>query len=131
MIHYIDTSAYLKLIIDEPESEALAAALRSDLQAGHRMVSSVLLETELHRAAHRYGIERALIEGELAKLTLISAADSTFARAGTFPDPMLRSLDALNLATAIECNAVAIYTYDKLQAQAALNTGIVVLAPDA
>lgn len=131
MIHYIDTSAYLKLIIDEPESEALAAALRSGRRAGHRMVSSVLLETELHRAAHRYGIDRTLIEGELAKLALISAADSTFTRAGTFPDPMLRSLDALHLATAIECNAVAMYTYDKRQAAAALNTGIAVLAPEA
>ncbi|HUF97769.1 MAG TPA: PIN domain-containing protein, partial [Ilumatobacter sp.] len=100
MIHYIDTSAYLKLFIDEPESAALSRHLELGRARGHRVVSSVLLETELRRAGHRYGLARDLIDAEVAKLTLISAADSTFHRAGAFPDPLLRSLDALHLATA-------------------------------
>lgn len=129
MIHYIDTSAYLKLLIEQPESAALSRHLESGRASGHRVVSSVLLETELRRAGHRYGLERETIDTEVAKVTLISASDSTFARAGAFPDPLLRSLDALHLATAIECGAVAIYTYDRRQAEAAVHIGIDVIAP--
>ena len=129
MIHYIDTSAYLKLIIEESESAALIKALKAGTVAGHQVVSSVLLKTELHRAAHRYGIERNVIEREVAKVTVISLADSTFRRAGMFPDPLLRSLDALHLAAAIECGAAAIYTYDHRQAEAAIHAGIEVIAP--
>lgn len=129
MIHYIDTSAYLKLIIEEPESAALASVVEQGRIAGHRLVSSILIETELRRASYRYEIEPELIDRELEKLAIISAADSTFVRAGSFPDMMLRSLDALHLATAIECGAVGIYTYDQRQAEAATRVGIAVLAP--
>lgn len=129
MILYIDTSAYLKLVIEEPESAALSNELRKARVAGHQVVSSVLLETELHRAAHRYGIARDVIDREVAKITVISLADSTFRRAGMFPDPLLRSLDALHLAVAIECGAAAIYTYDRRQAEAASHIGIEVFAP--
>jgi len=117
------------LIIEEPESNAMARDLDFARAAGHRMVPSVLLETELHRAGHRYGLDREMIDSEVSKLTIIAAADSTFRRAGAFTDPLLRSLDALHLATAIECGSAAIYTYDHRQAEAATNAGIVVLAP--
>ena len=129
MIHYIDTSAYLKLIVEEAESADLKAALEVDRAAHHRVVSSILLETELMRAGHRWGIDAALIDAELRKLDIVRAADSTFSKAGTFPDPLLRSLDALHLAAAVECGATSIYTYDGRQAAAAINAGIRVLAP--
>lgn len=129
MIRYIDTSAYLKLFIEEPESEALSRHLELGRAGGDQVVSSVLLETELRRAGHRYGIAREVIDAEVAKVTMISATDSTFHRAGAFPDPFLRSLDALHLAAAIECGAAAIYTYDRRQAEAAVRAGIDVIAP--
>jgi uncharacterized protein len=129
MIRYVDASAYLKLLVSEPESNALAASLNAARDLGDRLVSSILIETELRRAGHRLGIAVADIEAELAKLDIISAADSTFVRAGNFPDPMLRSLDALHLATAIECAATSIYTYDARQSVAAQNAGLSVLAP--
>ena len=37
--------------------------------------------------------------------------------------------DALHLATAIECGATSIYTYDTRQAVAATNAGIAVVTP--
>ncbi len=129
MIHYIDTSAYLKLIIEEPESGAMSAAIETARGEGHRVVSSILLETELRRAGHRYGIDTTIIDHELAKLAIISAADSTFVRAGAFVDPTLRSLDALHVAAAVECGATTIYTYDSRQASAAQRVGIIVAAP--
>ena len=129
MIHYIDTSAYLKLLVEEAESEALHDCLRAARAHGHLIVSSILIETELRRAGHRLGIAVDEIEAELSKLDIISADDSTFVRAGNFPDPLLRSLDALHLAAAIECGATAMYSYDARQAAAAKNAGITVLAP--
>lgn len=129
MIHYIDTSAFLKLFVEEAESTALCAALAAAFADGHQIAASILLETELRRAGHRYGLDRAIIAEELSKLYIISAADSTFLRAAALPDPMLRTLDALHVAAAIECGATAIYTYDARQADAAANSGIEVLAP--
>jgi uncharacterized protein len=131
VIRYIDTSAYLKLLVEEAESATLKAHLQTARKEGHRIVSSILIETELRRAGHRLGIAAVDIESELSKLDIISVEDSTFMRAGNFPDPLLGSLDALHLATAIECAATAIYTYDVRQAIAAQNAGIPVLAPGA
>lgn len=129
MIHYIDTSAYLKLLVAEPESPALRADLQTARTAGGRIVSSILLETELRRAGQRLGIAVAEIEAELTKLDIISADDATFIRAGNLPGPMLRSLDALHLAVALEAGATAVYTYDTRQAAAATQVGLTVLAP--
>src|SRR5207248_2947121 len=44
---YLDTSAAMKLLIDEAESESLAAQLDA-LDSADRLVSSWLLHTELH-----------------------------------------------------------------------------------
>ena len=129
MIDYLDTSAYLKLFVEEAESRTLSADVESRRTAGHRFVSSMLLVTEMHRAAHRLGIPRDVIDDELSKLTLVSVVDETFRRAGTFPDPALRSLDALHLATAIECGAQTLLTYDHRQAAAAAAAGITVHSP--
>ncbi len=124
MIYYIDTSAFLKLILDEAESAALTASVNAARDEGHTLVSSVLLETELYRASWRLGADRALIAKEINKVTLISASDATFRQAGVFDEPHLRSLDALHLATALESEATAMYAYDKRLTDAALRRGI-------
>jgi hypothetical protein len=40
--HYLDTSAALKLVVEEPESMALAAFLNDIVDAGDELVSSML-----------------------------------------------------------------------------------------
>lgn len=124
MIYYIDTSAFLKLILDEAESAAFTASVNAARAEGHTLVSSVLLETELYRAAWRLGADRARITKEINKVTLVSASDATFRQAGLFDEPHLRSLDALHLATALESEATAMYAYDKRLTDAALRRGI-------
>ena len=47
---YLDTSAAVKLIVQETESDALAAELRSDEP---ELVACLLLETELRRLVAR------------------------------------------------------------------------------
>lgn len=50
IVAYLDTSAAMKLLVEEPESDALL----SYLMAGRRLVSSWLLHTDLRCAAGRH-----------------------------------------------------------------------------
>lgn len=129
MIVYVDTSAYLKLIVKEDETEALRRALAGERSAGAVVVSSILLLTELQRGARRLGIERTLVDEELKKISLLRPTDATFERAGGLPSPSLRSLDALHLSAAIECGASVIYVYDERLRNAASEVGLSVRGP--
>jgi uncharacterized protein len=124
LIYYIDTSAFLKLILEEAESAALTKSVNTACGEGHTLISSVLLETELYRAAWCLGVDRAVIAREISKVTLVSASDATFRQAGDFDEPHLRSLDALHLATALESGATGMYAYDKRLIEAAKRRGI-------
>lgn len=129
MIVYVDTSAYLKLIVREDETDALRTALTRERATGAVVVSSILLLTELHRAARRLGIDRTRIDQELTKVSLLRPSDSTFERAGGLPSPHLRSLDALHLSAAIECGATLMYVYDERLRFAASDVGLSVRTP--
>jgi predicted nucleic acid-binding protein len=108
---YIDTSALLKLVVDEPESEALRAYL-SDRGP---LVTSALSVTELLRAARRIAPSfeapaRALLDG----LTLVEISRPILEAAALLHPPVLRTLDAIHLATALTQGAAleVVVTYD-------------------
>jgi len=122
---YLDTSAAVKLISDEPESDVL----RSYLDTGPTIVSSDLLETELRRIGVRYRIDQVLITAVLDGVTLTPLTRNQFREAGRYPQPGLRSLDALHLSGALVVEASAILTYDIKLAGAARAHGLQVLAP--
>jgi uncharacterized protein len=127
-VAYLDVSAFVKLVLPEPESAALDAAL----DAWPRTSSSALLEVEGPRAARRtntlaYDAARALIGGlELVEID----ADIRRAAAG-LEDPGLRSLDAIHLATALSlgdrCGTV--FAYDERLIAAARAHGLSVTVP--
>lgn len=122
---YLDTSAAVKLISDESESDAL----RSYLDARPIIVSSDLLETELRRIGVRHQIDQILITSVLDGVTLTPLSREQFRDAGFYPQPGLRSLDALHLAGALSVDASAILTYDIRLAEAARAHGLDVVAP--
>jgi uncharacterized protein len=96
---YLDTSALVKLIRREPESDALADWL--DSQAPAPWVASTLVEVELPRALRR--IDASLLAdapATLARLARYDIDDVIRAAAAAYPDPNLHSLDAIHLATA-------------------------------
>jgi prevent-host-death family protein len=81
------------------ESQALFDWL--DLHEGESLISSVLLEVELERALRR--VEPAALERIPRILSAISRVElngTIRATAGAYQDPLLRSLDAIHLATA-------------------------------
>ena len=123
---YLDTSAAVKLISDERESDGL----RSYLDEGPTVVSSDLLETELRRIGVRHGIDQVLITAILDGVTLTPLTRDQFREAGLYPQVGLRSLDALHLASAVGIDASAILTYDIRLAEAAGAHGLEVIAPE-
>ena len=127
---YLDTSAFVKLIRGERETPALQGFLTG--HPGTPLVSSALLVVETRRAVLREA------PGELARadllLTRIDQVDITNAvleAASRLPDPTLRSLDAIHLATALQLgrDLEALVTYDGRLAAAAGRQRLPVLTP--
>lgn len=124
---YVDTSAALKLVVEEAESTALAAALDDE---SLELVSSLLLETELRRVVAREpGLTQAVVTDLLEGVDLHELPSVLFVEAGLLPGTNLRSLDALHLAAAIRLEVDRVLTYDRCMAEAAESLGLRVIAP--
>jgi predicted nucleic acid-binding protein len=127
-VWYLDASAFLKLVVHEPESEAMRAWAAAHPPAG----SSHLLLTEALRAARRLEIDRGAVLDVLGGVTLIAPSASTFFVAGELAPAGLRSLDALHLAAALELgpDLSGLVTYDLRLADAAAVAGVTVVRPE-
>jgi uncharacterized protein len=123
---YLDTSAFLKLLVSEEFSiDARQALGQFDLW------SSTLLDVEGHRAARRLEVATDTVAQHLEAVTLITMADETIVLARTIGNDTLRTLDAIHLATATELgdDLEGIATYDRRLASAAADAAITVVAP--
>lgn len=129
MAVYLDTSAFLKLVIEERHSASMQSwAEHNDAE----VFSSDLLRTEALRAARRYSLE-ALARARLYidALTLISLPSGTFERAAELDPAILRSLDALHLGAALTLadELEGVVTYDERLKHAASLHGVAVISP--
>ena len=129
MICYLDTSAAMKLLVEEEESAALVDYLQS-CGGDRRLVSSWLLLTELHCAAN---LDPDVVDLDsvgivLDTVTLIDLTRGDLLTAGTLPG-RLRSNDAVHLAVALRVGADELVTYDAELAAAAITAGIVAMDP--
>lgn len=126
---YLDTSAALKLVIPERETQALELWIAERL--GMPRVSSRMLRIEMLRSASRYAphsTER--VHAVLSTISLMSI-DRVVGSAETIGDPLLRGLDAIHLSTAqaMRPAVTAFVTYDKRLAAEASALGLPVEAP--
>lgn len=128
MIVYVDTSAALKLAIEEKESTYLAGYLQGLAAEGNHLVGSMLLYTELHCAGHRRGIPSGLITTVLHGINLVDLARSDLMYAAALPG-RLRSADAIHLATAVRVQSDLLVAYDGELLAAAVDAGLSVIAP--
>ena len=130
-MHYLDTSALVKLIRREPQSDALADWL--DDKAPAPWVASALVEVELVRALRR--TDPLLLAAVPALITRVARYEIDAlvrAAAAAYPDPTLRSLDAIHLATAqavFGAQLQTFVTYDERLGDAARACGLTVTAP--
>lgn len=127
---YLDSSALVKLVVAEPESEALIELLDS----WPDRVSSALALTELSRALRRAGFglaERRRADQIFSRVALIDLDSRILTSAASLDPPALRTLDAIHLATAIALgeDLGGLVTYDARLSSAARRVDLEVLAP--
>ena len=131
MAFYVDTSALVKLVSAEPETQALHTWRTQQ----HRdLVAGDLVRTELIRAARRLTPAHVQVARELlASVQLTRVAERTFEQAGMLDPPSLRSLDAIHLASALDLghDLEGIVTYDRELAEAAELNAVTVISPGA
>lgn len=137
-LYYVDTSALVKLVRHEPETPALVLFTQ-----GARLVSSELALVELRRAMRRAAawdsslplpelLEQA--NDVLASIARFPVTAPLLQAAGAVPEPRLRSLDAVHVASALDITPIApldgFISYDIRQAAARL-CGLRTFAPGA
>ena len=126
---YLDASAFVKLVVEETETAAVRAFLAN---RGVRRVSSALLRTESLRAVRHLGPDAlATVREGLRRVDLIGIDDRILDAAGLLEPQVLRTLDAIHLATAtaIGDDLEAIVTYDERMVDAAKLMGMSTATP--
>lgn len=131
MAFYLDTSAAVKLVVQERETSALSKWCGAPDRV---FVASDLLRTELVRATRRAAPEQiGQARLVLESVTLLTITPDLCERAADLEPATLRSLDALHLAAALALGdeLEGIVTYDDRLVDAATGLGIQVVAPGA
>ena len=128
-VAYLDSSAFVKLVVAEPESPALVRALGR----WPALASSTLLRTEALRALRRSGNDPHIAKARrlFSSLHMIRLDEPLLDRAGDLDPPGLRSLDAIHLAAALALGTDmgVMYVYDGRLKEAAESYGLDVASP--
>lgn len=125
---YVDTSAAVKLLVEEEESRQL----EQFLDAGELLITSRVGIVELRRVARRIGASPDRSDALAASLSVLEV-DEGIETIAVGLDPRLRTLDALHLASALSTGTAlrGFVCYDHRLAAAAAGEGLSVLAPTA
>ena len=129
-LYYADTSAVIKLLVEETHSKGFAAFY--DAHADAEWVSSVLLRIEVTRAVTR--VMPVLLPDArdlLLAFSCIAIDEDIVEGAMNEPDRGLRSLDAIHLATArvLGEDLDALVSYDDRLLLAAADAGLATESP--
>ena len=126
VISYLDTSAAMKLLVEEAESEALVRELAG---SNRRLVGSWLLHTELHCASgwHPAVVDLDVVRQVLDVVDLVDLTRGDLLSAGAMAP--LRSHDAIHLTVALRLAVDEFITYDDELGAAARAAGLVVASP--
>jgi uncharacterized protein len=125
---FLDTSALGRVLLEEPDTSTINEALA----AFDQVTASRLLRVELRRVGLRRGLlDRA--NALLKDISLIPVDDHVLSAAETLTPPIVGTLDAIHLATAVRLaedgRLDALMTYDKCLADGAREHGLTVLSP--
>ncbi|NBU23480.1 MAG: PIN domain-containing protein [Actinobacteria bacterium] len=128
ILNYLDSSALLKVFIQETESTAMVDYFTQNVD---RLFTSELTITELIGKLNKLGQQTNLAEAALRGMTLIPMKQEILYSAASLTKPGLRSLDAIHLATArsVRENLGEFVTYDSRLAEAATADGLKVVSP--
>jgi predicted nucleic acid-binding protein len=125
---YVDTSALGRLLLAEPEADAI----RSALVHYDAWWSSELLVVELRRLAAREDLEAAA-EDLLEAFRLVPIDSASLERASRLAPTAVRSLDAIHLEAALQLHQRpeinSVMTYDHQLQDGCSHHGLAVHAP--
>ena len=131
---YLDSAAVIKMLRREEETPDLIGWLND--RAGTALVSSALVEVEVPRALRRAAPQALVgVPSVLGRLYRVEIDTAVRAAAGAYAEPLLRSLDAIHLATAeilarqAGADFVAFVTYDRRLLDGAKAVGLAVASP--
>lgn len=127
-LFYVDSSALVKLVIEEPES----AALERHLEDGPVLATSRIALVEVPRAtavANPAAEVQEETERLLASCMLIDVTDSLLRAAAGFASSSVRTLDAIHLASALRIDPDELVAYDQRLVQAAAERGLAIASP--
>jgi len=124
---YLDSSALVKLIAIEPQT----AALRAELIHWRRRATSLLAVVEVIRTARRLGPQATALAPRVLSGVRLLAIDPIILAATRIDGPLVRSLDAIHLATAaaLGYELGALITYDQQMLTEAQIMRLPVLSP--
>jgi predicted nucleic acid-binding protein len=131
---YFDSSALVKFVKREKESEALRD-WRAQLDGGVELVTSELAGLEISRTLLRAGVDRQrvpyVVGQALRGVYLVDITSTVLARARAYGIRRLGSLDAVHLATAdpFLTELTDFVTYDSELAEAAAELGFPTTVP--
>jgi len=125
---YVDTSALGRVLLGEPDAEAVIR----DLREFDRHIASRLLRVELRRLALREGLlDHA--DQLLSGISLLPLDEAVLDAAETVRPASVATLDAIHLVTALRLADQAlidtVLTYDARLAGGAREHGLSVIAP--
>jgi predicted nucleic acid-binding protein len=124
-IVFLDSSALVKLVALEAETDALRAYLR---EGEREIVTSELAVTEVRRAGRRIGHDPSSV---LAQCDVVLLRSELLSHAAELDPVTLRTLDAIQLATALSLGSRldAFVAYDERLLAAAAQHGLSTAAP--
>jgi predicted nucleic acid-binding protein len=127
---YADSSALVKLVIDEPESDALERHLVDGpvLATSRIALVEVSRATALANPAPEVAEETMLL---LESCILVDVTDPLLRAAARLSSRSVRTLDALHLASALRIEADELLAYDQRLVAAATERGLAVTSPGA
>ncbi|TNC28187.1 type II toxin-antitoxin system VapC family toxin [Amycolatopsis alkalitolerans] len=131
---YLDSSALLKRVIDEPESEYLRVALRDHVDQHAALVSSRLASIEVSRAirarfATGYAAAADFVDDAMSGVAEYSVGDEVVSLSQRLNPNRFRSLDVIHVASAMLLDADLVITYDDRMADAGEQNGLRCAAP--
>jgi uncharacterized protein len=137
---YLDSSAIVKLLIEENETPSLRAWIGDQPFA----VTSALASVEVRRTVRVFATTggrargtttehvRARAEALFAEIVVLALDAAVIEHAATLDPPRMRTLDALHLASALSLDDLDVFvTYDRRLGDAARLAGLKVASPGA
>ena len=134
MLVYLDSSALLKRVVVEDESASLVAEIDRYVSSHALLVSSSLAWVEVARALRKRLDARFVdvvdhVDDALSGVSEHRIEEEVAGLSRRLNPNLLRSLDAIHLASALVLDADVLLTYDDRLAEACTHNGVPASAP--